>query len=112
MSGSFPERLKAARDLRKMNQSDLAAKAGLPATSISHFEAGARKPSFDNLRRLAVALEVTTDYLLGLVDNPELSSEADTLYRHGQNLTNEDRELAREFLQMLAQRNQKSKEEE
>ena len=37
------------------------------ASAISHFETGTRKPSFDNLRRLADALDVTTDYLLGRV---------------------------------------------
>jgi len=100
----FPERLRAARKLRNMEQAELAAKAGLPATSISHFEAGARKPSFDNLRRLAQALTVTADYLLGQVDEPETSAAADPLYRDMQKLTEEDRTLAKDFLAMLASR--------
>ena len=42
----FRERLKNARDkLREWSQAELATKAGLPPTSIAHFEAGARKPS-------------------------------------------------------------------
>lgn len=106
MSENFPERLKAARELRKLGQGDLAVRAGLPPTSISHFEAGARKPSFDNLRRLAKALEVTTDYLLGLADAPEVSTSADPLYRHGQQLSSQDRELADNILRILAERNQ------
>lgn len=61
----FSERLKAARELRKVSQAELGAKANIPASSISHFEAGSRKPSFESLRRLATALEVTTDFLLG-----------------------------------------------
>jgi transcriptional regulator with XRE-family HTH domain len=31
----------------------------------AHFEAGRRKPSFDNVRALAKALKVSADYLLG-----------------------------------------------
>jgi transcriptional regulator with XRE-family HTH domain len=100
----FPERLRAARKLRALEQAELATKAGLPPTSISHFEAGARKPSFDNLRRLAQALDVTTDYLMGRAAEPGISVASDQLYRDIQNLTDEDRELAKDFLALLANR--------
>jgi transcriptional regulator with XRE-family HTH domain len=100
----FPDRLRAARKLRALEQAELAAKAGLPPTSISHFESGARKPSFDNLRRLAQALDVTTDYLMGRADEPGASTASDQLYRDIQNLTDEDRELAKDFLALLAKR--------
>ena len=105
----FKERLRAARDLRELNQSELADLAGLPPSSIAHFEAGSRKPSFDTLRRLANALEVTTDYLLGRTDNPALAESGDPLYRDVGNLTARDRELAKDFLKMLAQRSQTKK---
>ena len=103
-SDTFPERLKSARTMRGWTQSELATRAGLPPSSIAHFEAGSRKPSFDTLRRLATALEVTTDYLLGRADDPALSHSADPIYRHASKLTGADRELAAEFLQMLAAR--------
>ena len=102
----FKERLKAARDLRKWSQSDLAAKAGMPSSSIAHFESGSRKPSFDTLRRLANTLEVTTDFLLGRVNDPCLAEAGDPLYRDIGKLTGGDRELARDFLKMLAERSQ------
>lgn len=104
-SDIFQDRLKAARTLRGMNQNDLAVKAEMPPSSIAHFESGSRKPSFDTLRRLANALEVTTDYLLGRVDSPELSEAGDPLFRDVGKLTTKDRELAKEFLKMLADRN-------
>ena len=87
-----------------MKQNELAEKAKLPPTSIAHFEAGSRKPSFDNLRRLANALEVTTDYLLGRVDNPGLAEAGDPLYRDVGKLSGRDRELAKDFLEMLAKK--------
>ena len=100
----FQQRLRAARGTREWSQSDLAQRAGLPPSSIAHFETGSRKPSFDTLRRLANALEVTTDYLLGRVEDPGLAEAGDPLFRDIGNLTGSDRELARDFLKMLAER--------
>jgi transcriptional regulator with XRE-family HTH domain len=100
----FRERLRAARDLRHLSQGKLAVEAGLPPTSIAHFEAGSRKPSFDSLRQLANALQVTTDYLLGRADDPGVAQAGDPLFRDVSRLTAVDRELARDFLQMLADR--------
>jgi transcriptional regulator with XRE-family HTH domain len=105
----FRERLKAAREFRKWSQGELAGLAGMPPSSIAHFESGSRKPSFDTLRRLANALEVTTDYLLGRVDDPGLAEAGDPLYRDVGKLTGGDRDLAKAFLQMLAERNQAKK---
>ena len=68
MSELFPDRLRAARQLRAFSQSELADKAGLQPSAVSHFETGRRAPSFDNLKALSDALQVTTDYLLGRVD--------------------------------------------
>lgn len=102
----FMQRLRAARDLRQWSQSDLATRAEMPPSSIAHFETGTRKPSFDTLKRLANALEVTTDYLLGRVQEPGLAEAGDPLYRDMGKLSDKDRELAKDFLKMLAARNQ------
>jgi transcriptional regulator with XRE-family HTH domain len=108
----FQERLKTARELRKWSQSKLAEEAGgLPPSSIAHFETGTRKPSFDTLRRLANALEVSTDYLLGRVDDPGLAEAGDPLYRDVGKLTGRDREIAKDFLKMLADKHQAKRKE-
>ena len=108
----FKDRLRAARDLRGMSQSELAAQAKLPPSSIAHFEAGARKPSFDNLRRLGIALMVTTDYLLGRVDHPDMATAGDPLYRHIANLSAADRPVAETVLRALAEKNTRRLEDE
>lgn len=102
----FTKRLIATRKLRDLSQDGLAKKAGLPATAISHFESGARKPSFDNLRKLADALDVSIDYLMGRVEEMDanLAGNAE-IFRDYQNLTDVDRELARDFMARLAARN-------
>lgn len=104
-SASFPDRLREARESRKLNQGELAVQAHLQASAISHFETGTRKPSFDNLRKLADALKVTTDYLLGRVDHPEALAGADRLHRNIERLSAADRTLAEEIIGQLAERN-------
>jgi transcriptional regulator with XRE-family HTH domain len=103
----FPKRLRAARELRGLSQTELAAAAKMPASSIAHFEGGSRKPSFDNLRRLAGVLNVSTDYLLGRTDDPAVAETSDTLYRDFSRLSAEDRELTEDFIEMLKARRKK-----
>jgi transcriptional regulator with XRE-family HTH domain len=100
----FPERLRSARDRRGLNQGDLAKRSGLQASAISHFETGTRKPSFDNLRRLADALDVTTDFLLGRVKDLDGLAGADKLHRHYDRLTSDDRDVADNLMEMLAKK--------
>jgi transcriptional regulator with XRE-family HTH domain len=110
MSGSsqpsniFPTRLRQARELRDLNQGDLADRAGMQASAISHFETGNRKPSFDNLRRLADALDVTTDYLLGRVSDVGATAAADRLHRDIQKLKATDRSFAEDMIQRMVAR--------
>ena len=105
-SEEFPNRLRLAREqIRKLSQSELAEKAGLQSSAISHFESGTRKPSFDNLRRLADALKVSTDYLLGRTDDIAGPATADRMHRHYDNLSDADRGLAEEILNILQKRN-------
>lgn len=99
----FQERLRTARESRELNQGELAQRAGLQASAVSHFETGTRKPSFDNLKKLADALQVTTDYLLGRSDDMEGSAtSADMLHRRYSGLSTEYQEMADEFVKMLA----------
>ena len=108
----FKTRLRTAREkLRQLSQSALAEKTGLPPSSIAHFEAGSRKPSFDNLRRLADARQVTTDYLIGRTEDPSVSQAADPLFRHVSKLNDENRDIANAFLEMLAKRERDKKGE-
>lgn len=110
-SGVFQERLRIAREFRQLSQGELALRAGLQASAVSHFETGTRKPSFDNLKRLADALKVSTDYLLGRAAEMEATAASvDRLHRHYSGLSSEYQEMADEFVQMLAQRAQQKKD--
>ena len=66
ITGILPTRIKKAREMRDLDQTELGKIAGIPSTSISHFEIGTRMPSAENLYKLATALRVSSDYLLGI----------------------------------------------
>ena len=91
--------------MRKLTQGELAQRAGLPATAISHFEGDARKPSFDSLRRLANALDVTTDWLVGRTDNPAGSGTSTKLHRDLQNMSDADRQTVTMLVEALKKKN-------
>lgn len=103
-SEQFPSRLRTAREYRGLTQGELAQKTGMQPSAISHFETGARKPSFDNLRILGDTLDVTTDYLLGRVEEFKALAGADRMHRHYDSLTSSDRKMADELIEMLAKR--------
>jgi len=107
-SQKFPDRLRAMRELRQLSQTQLATRSGLQPSVISHFETGRRVPSFDNLRRLAEALEVTADYLLGRTGEPKASGiTIDRLFRSAEKLSQSDLEALASFSEVLAGRAQK-----
>ena len=107
MSDVFVDRLKSIRALRGLTQTEVGEKSGLPTSSIAQFETNARKPSFDTLRKLSKALEVSTDYLLGNVDEPNVSEKGNVLYRNFENLSSSDREIIQDIVSsMITRRNQ------
>lgn len=66
----FGRRLKVVRETRGLSQSELSEKAGVPALMISHFETGTRpSASAATLVKLANALEISIDYLVGRSDD-------------------------------------------
>lgn len=55
--------IKEIREKKRMTQSDLAKKANLHVSAISHFENSRRRPSIDNYLKLCIALEIGLTYL-------------------------------------------------
>ena len=62
------KRIKELRTDLGLSQKELAEKVGVAVNTISQYESGISKTSSDVLAKLAVELETTTDYLLGLCD--------------------------------------------
>ena len=59
-------RIRLVRKELKMTQEELAERGGLSHSFMGHIERGSRKLSVETLYRIAGALNVSTDYLLGL----------------------------------------------
>lgn len=64
-------RLTDCRAMRGLSQQELAERTGIDAGNISNYESGNRKPSVDNLEKLADALAVSTDCLLDMAPLPD-----------------------------------------
>ena len=65
--GSF---LAAARLERGLSQAELAARCGLSQAQISYFEIGRRRPTLDQLVRIARSLDVSIERLIAGSDRP------------------------------------------
>lgn len=68
---SFALRLMRAKSRMHVNQSQLANMSGVKPSLISRYEVQGALPNVPTLIKLATALQVSTDYLLGLKETME-----------------------------------------
>lgn len=66
------ERLKNLRLKNGVTQKDIANNIGVTSVSVQRFEYGTAKPKLDTVIKLADYFDVSTDYLLGRTDNPNV----------------------------------------
>lgn len=64
----FNERLKELRENNNLTQEQLAKKSGVSSRMIQRYEYGTSRPRLDAAEKIAKALNVTTDELLGHAD--------------------------------------------
>lgn len=62
---TFQNRLNQAMEIRNMRQIDLARKSGLPKAQISQYQSGKYEAMQDALYKLAKALSVNVEWLMG-----------------------------------------------
>ena len=102
-TGIFADNLKKIREIKGLSQTELAKRSGLQPSTVSHFETGRRAPSFDNLKRLADTLEVTTDFLIGREIDPTTSGPTlQSIFRNAQEMADDDRQQLADFAEFLA----------
>ena len=69
--GQFSERIREVRMMRGITQEQLAEMADISRVMIGRYETTDQLPALDTLIRIADALGVSTDYLLGRTESME-----------------------------------------
>lgn len=68
------DRLRISRIGLELSQNKLASRTLIPASVISIYESGKRKPSIDNLIKLCKALGVSSDYIIGIDEDISMNN--------------------------------------
>ena len=96
----FSERLKKLRKQAQLTQVDVAEKLGISQPAYASWERGVKKPTQENLVKIAQVLNVSVDYLVG--NSEEKSDELDNmelLFRmNSKGLTEEEKEVFKKEL--------------
>lgn len=77
---SFCERLAEVMALRSLTPTDLGRELGVSRSQVSQWACGLRTPNAENIAKIAVACNVSADWLLGLTDDVE---QAELLHIYG-----------------------------
>lgn len=102
----FRYRLPKLRELRDLSQTDLAERAGMMPAAISQFENGSRTPSFESVVKLANALDISADYLIGRNYEPiSVGPTVDKLTRLAEQLPDRELDLLYELARIFSLRN-------
>jgi len=99
------ERLKKLRKEGKLTQNDIATFLNISQPAYQQFESGKKKMNLETMEKLADFFNVSTDYLLGKTDIPDLDLEVDidtaidnSVAYDGTPITDNDREIIKDFL--------------
>lgn len=103
----FSERLKDLRKQAGLTQVDVAEKLGISQPAYASWEHGVKKPTQENLVKIAQILNVSVDYLVG--NSEEKADELDNielLFRmNSKGLTDEEKEIFRkELIEFMEER--------
>lgn len=105
----FAERLKTLRKQVKLTQAQIAEKLNISQQAYASWERGVKKPTQDNLVKIAQILNVSIDYLVGNSDENLKEDELDNvelLFRMNSNgLTEEEKAIfKKELIEFMEER--------
>lgn len=95
---AFGENLRRLRIEHELTQEDLAKKSGVSARMIQNYEIGASQPRMGSVKKLAAALEISVNDLLGI----EGMVAAEIGEAHGARAARNFMNYAKEFSAMMA----------
>jgi transcriptional regulator with XRE-family HTH domain len=100
------KRIEEIREQVGLSQSALARAIGTSQSAISQIEAGERNPSFDMLRQIAKALNVSIPHLVG-AEVEQLSSSELAHFRNYRGLSDDAKKELEDFAAYLRQKQSK-----
>ena len=105
----FSERLKELRKQAHLTQVGLAGKLGVVQSSYADWERGKKKPTQENLVKIAQILNVSVDYLVGNSDEENTNKELEDielLFRmNSKGLTDEEKAIfKKELIEFMEER--------
>lgn len=110
----FSERLKELRKKANFTQVEVAEKLGISQPAYASWERGVKKPTQDNLVKIAQILNVSVDYLVG--NSEERTDELDNielLFRmNSKGLTEEEKAVFKQELIEFMEERKRAFEEE
>ena len=100
----FSERLKELRKKANFTQVEVAEKLGISQPAYASWERGAKKPTQENLVKIAQVLNVSVDYLVG--NSEEKLDNIELLFRmNSKGLTEEEKEIfKKELVEFMEER--------
>lgn len=101
-TGDTAGRIRKCRKKMGLTMKELAAKVGISEGMISYYESGERQPNYEKLIRLAEIFNCSTDYLLGIIDQP-FQANTDQLKTMGVESIDSDELLTPEELVIVAE---------
>ena len=103
----FSERLKELRKQAHLTQVELASKLGIVQSSYADWERGKKRPTQDNLVKIAQVLNVSVDYLVGnSEENADELDNIELLFRmNSKGLTKEEKAVfKKELIEFMEER--------
>jgi transcriptional regulator with XRE-family HTH domain len=93
LSVAFPDQLARLRKERNLTQKALAERVGLHVIQIRRYERGSSQPTLDVIRRLAVALSVSSDTLVFDTEERGPGEDLRLQFEAVQTMSDEDRKV-------------------
>ena len=95
----FPVRLAALRKQRGLTQEALANRIGITKTQVYRYENGSSQPTLEVIKKMAIALSVTTDQLIFEEDERQPDESLVLLMEGVSRLDPEEKRVIRELVE-------------
>ncbi len=104
LNKKISSRIKEKREKAGISQKDLADRVGVTPSAINQYENGVKRPSTDILAKIAVEIDTSSDYLLGIIDEDD---EISINFREFEKLTDRDKSFIIQNIKFLKEASKK-----